>query len=208
MFGGYRVVLPYPEISATSDLNSGCIPLGINFSSNVNSSGFYTWDFGDGNTSTLENPSHNYSTDGYFNVFVRFEDLSGCVDSFDFDVTAYPVPQIGFSINQLDTCILPANYDFINSTSGATSFNWDFGNGTTSFLTNPTSSFSSDGVYNIQLNVSNTYGCEDSLSNVINVSPVPNASFDLNQLDTCVLPASFSFSNSSNGLVSTVPDKN
>ena len=193
------LVLPYPEISASSDLNSGCIPLGINFSSNVNSTGFYSWDFGDGNTSTLENPSHNYSTDGYFNVFVRFEDLSGCVDSFDFDVTAYPVPQIGFSINQLDTCILPANYDFINSTTGATSFNWDFGNGTTSFLTNPTGSFSSDGVYNVQLNVSNTYGCEDSLSNVINVSPVPNASFDLNQLDTCVLPASFNFSNSSNG---------
>ena len=101
------VVLPYPDVTGTPDINNGCIPLTVNFSNTVNSIGFFTWDFGDGNTSSQANPTHTYTTDGYYNVFVRFEDLSGCVDSFDFDVNPYPVPQAGFSINQLDTCVLP-----------------------------------------------------------------------------------------------------
>ena len=193
------LVLPYPDISATSDLNNGCIPLGVNFSSTVNSTGFYFWDFGDGNTSTLDNPSHIYSSDGYFDVFVRFEDLSGCVDSFDFNVTAYPVPQIGFSINQLDTCVLPANYDFINNTIGGDLFSWSFGDGLSSPLTSPSHGYSSDGVYTVQLDVSNTYGCSDSLIEVLNVNPIPNASFNIDQLDTCVIPASFDLTNNSNG---------
>ena len=77
------------------------------FTSSVNSIGYYLWDFGDGNSSTLANPSHTYSTDGYYSVNVRFEDLTGCVDSFDFDVNPYPVPQVNFLAHQLDTCVLP-----------------------------------------------------------------------------------------------------
>tara|TARA_B100001287_G_scaffold39143_1_gene28342 strand:+ start:123 stop:3935 length:3813 start_codon:yes stop_codon:yes gene_type:complete len=193
------LVLPYPDISASSDINYGCIPLSANFSSTVNSSGFYFWDFGDGNTSSLSNPSHTYISNGYFDVFVRFEDLSGCVDSFHFDVSAYPVPDIGFSINQLDTCVLPANYDFVNTSNGGHLFSWDFGDGLTSALTNPSHGYSTDGTYDIKLNVSNTYGCSDSLTEVLNVNPVPNASFNTIQLDTCKIPASFDFMNSSNG---------
>ena len=96
--------------------------------------GFVTWDFGDGNTSTLDNPTHTYNTDGYFNVFVRFEDLSGCVDSFDFNFTAYPVPQLTFTPNQLDTCELPMDFQFANSTTNGDNYLWDFGDGNTSTL--------------------------------------------------------------------------
>ena len=70
------MVLPYPEITASSDTSNGCIPLPVNFSSTVNSIGYYLWDFGDGNSSNLANPYHTYSTDGYYSVNVRFEDLT------------------------------------------------------------------------------------------------------------------------------------
>ena len=66
------VVLPYPDITATSDINSGCIPSVVNFTSNYNSMGFVTWDFGDGNTSTLDNPTHTYNTDGYIQCVCSF----------------------------------------------------------------------------------------------------------------------------------------
>ena len=183
------VVLPYPEVTGTPDINNGCIPLTVNFSNTVNSIGYFTWDFGDGNTSSQANPTHTYTSDGYYNVFVRFEDLSGCVDSFDFDVNPHPVPQAGFSINQLDTCVLPANFDFSNSSLGATNYAWTFGDSSNqNSQTNPAHSYTNDGTYDVMLHVSNTYGCEDSI--VILINPVPNA-FNALQLDTCVLPASF-----------------
>ena len=158
------VVLPYPDITATSDINSGCIPSVVNFTSNYNSMGFVTWDFGDGNTSTSDNPTHTYNTDGYFNVFVRFEDLSGCVDSFDFNFTAYPVPQVSYTPNQLDTCELPMDFQFANSTTNGDNYLWDFGDGNTSTLISPTHTYIASGTYNVQLNVNNTYGCEDSFN--------------------------------------------
>ena len=42
------VVLPYPDVTGTSDINNGCIPLTVNFSNVVNSIGYFSWDFGDG----------------------------------------------------------------------------------------------------------------------------------------------------------------
>ena len=114
----------------------------------------------------------------------------------------YPVPQAGFSINQLDTCVLPANFDFSNSSVGAVNYTWSFGDGSNqTSQTNPSHTYLVDGSYDVMLHVSNTYGCVDSIVNSISINPVPDASFNTLQLDTCVLPASFSFNNSSNGAV-------
>lgn len=195
------VVLPYPDITATSDTSNGCIPLPVDFSSTVNTVGYYLWNFGDGNTSTLPNPSHTYTNGGYYSVNVRFEDLSGCVDSFDFDIIPYPVPISNFNPVQLDTCVLPINYNFQNNSIGASSYNWDFGDGSTSINTLPTHNYTSTGNFNVNLVVSNTYGCSDSISSNIVVNPAPDAQFNIIQLDTCVLPASFSLVNNSTGSI-------
>ncbi len=193
------LVLPYPEITATSDTNNGCIPLPVNFSSTSKSVGYYLWDFGDGNTSTLAHPNHIYTNDGYYSVNLRFEDLAGCVDSFDFDIIPYPVPQISFNAIQLDTCILPASYNFQNNSTGASSNNWDFGDGSISSVNSPNYSYSTAGNYDINLIISNTYGCTDSTSQSIIVKPVPIADFNPIQLDTCTIPASYSIVNNSTG---------
>ena len=76
------VVLPYPVITASSDTSNGCIPLPVSFSSSVNSVGYYLWDFGDGNTSSLANPNHIYTNDGYYSVkckIRRFNWLCGFI---------------------------------------------------------------------------------------------------------------------------------
>ena len=200
------VVLPYPEITATSDTSNGCIPLPVNFSSTVNSVGYYLWDFGDGNTSILANPTHNYTTDGYYIVNVRFEDLSGCVDSFDFNITPHPVPVANFNPIQLDTCLLPVNYNFKNITNGGVSYQWDFGDGTSSPITNPTDSlnpksYTNAGNYDIKLLTNNSFGCADSITKSIFIKPIPNSDFDVLQLDSCILPASYSLVNNSSGAV-------
>ena len=200
------VVLPYPEITATSDTSNGCIPLPVNFSSTVNSVGYYVWDFGDGNTSILANPTHNYTTDGYYSVNVRFEDISGCVDSFDFNMTPHPLPVANFDPIQLDTCLLPINYNFKNIINGGVSYVWDFGDGTSSSVTNPTDSlnpksYTNAGSYDIKLLTNNSFGCADSITKSIFVKPIPNSDFNVLQLDSCILPASYSLVNNSTGAV-------
>ena len=137
----------------------------------------------------LANPNHVYSTDGYYSVSVRFEDLTGCVDSFDFDIISYPIPQANFTAQQLDTCVLPLDYNLQNSTIGAATYDWDFGDGfNSSTLASPLHSFSNAGNYDIKLISSNAYGCVDSIStSSIVVDPVPISQFDAVQLDTCIL---------------------
>ena len=195
------VVLPYPEVTATSDTTNGCIPLPVNFSSSVKSVGYYLWDFGDGNTSTLANPNHIYTNDGYYIVNLRFEDLTGCVDSFDFDLIPYPVPQTSFNPIQLDTCVLPASYTLQNNSIGASSNNWDFGNGSISSINSPNYSYTSPGSYDISLKVSNSYGCRDSSIQSIVINPVPISNFNPIQLDTCILPINYNLVNNSQGAI-------
>ena len=200
------VVLPYPVITASSDTSNGCIPLPVSFTSSVNSVGYYLWDFGDGNSSSLANPTHIYMNDGYYSVSVRFEDLTGCVDSFDFDIIPHPVPQVSFTANQLDTCVLPVNYNLQNTTSGAATYDWDFGDGFNSSMASPLHSFTNAGNYDINLVSSNAYGCKDSISQSIIVNPVPTSQFNAIQLDTCILPINYNLVNNSLGSIAYIWD--
>ena len=64
-------------VSSTANPTSGEAPLTTNFTSNPSGgSGFYTysWDFGDGNTSTAQNPSHTYSNTGSYTATVTVSD--------------------------------------------------------------------------------------------------------------------------------------
>ena len=58
-------------------------------------------------------------------------------------------------------------------------FLWDFGDGSTSGSTNPVHGYSSGGDYTVILDVSNAYGCNSSLTDVLNVDPIPDASFNV-----------------------------
>ena len=84
---------------------------------------------------------------------------------------------VGFSANPVVTCSAPTNVTFTNTSSGATTFAWDFGDGGTSTLQNPTHTYNSNGSYTVKLVCTQTGGCGsgiDSLvqTNYINVGSV------------------------------------
>jgi PKD repeat protein len=56
-----------------------------------------------------------------------------------------------FSVNNNYACIIPASFQFINNSINSTSFIWNFGDGTTSTLVNPTHTYAAPGQYNVQL---------------------------------------------------------
>ena len=74
-----------------------------------------------------------------------------------------------------------------------------FGDGLCSPLSSPFHTFNSDGTYNVQISSTNIYGCSDTFIQPVTVNPIPTAQFNAVQLDTCVLPASYSMVNNSIG---------
>ncbi|MDD4602220.1 MAG: PKD domain-containing protein [Bacteroidales bacterium] len=133
------------------------------------------WDFGDGTgTSTIQNPKYSYSTAGTYNVKLVVMNLSNCKDSIIIPVIARPKPVAKFSY--ISYYCPAGKVDFQdNSTATAATIaarSWDFGNGNTSNIPNPSFTFPETNVkYLVRLMVTDTYGCMDTISDSIYVKP-------------------------------------
>ena len=137
----------------------------------------YEWDFGDGNQSTDENPLHHYTSFGTYEVTLTTTADNGCQDSFSNIITVEPVPQVNFLFS--DVCEEEA-VKFSNLTtiaSGALSYRWSFGDGSTSTDVNPTHIYPGDGVYPTILTVTSSSKCQKILQQDVVVHPLPESSF-------------------------------
>lgn len=178
---------PEPTIVLLTDTNKLCAPGSIQFNDqsitgNVNDpiTSWY-WTFGDGTSSSSQNPTHTYNTPGTYSVTLSVGTNGGCAStnsSAPYIIHAYPHPVAIFSINS-HTLNLP--YDSLvctNQSQGAISYNWHFGDGGTSTTVNPHYMYNSVGHYIIQLVATNIYGCtDDTTQEVYTTSSVvfPNA---------------------------------
>jgi gliding motility-associated-like protein len=168
---GYITVLASPTVSFTAnDTIASCPPQTITFT-NTTTPGAggttsYTWDFGDGTGSTSVNPSHTYTTSGNYNVSLVVTNSNGCtkslVKSSYIQMTAKPTA--GFSAANTSSCSAPATIAFTNSSTGAVSYSWNFGDGGTSTTANPSHTYSSSGTYTVQLIATNSAGCSDTVT--------------------------------------------
>jgi PKD repeat protein len=139
----------------------------------------YSWDFGDSQTSTEENPVHTYAGDGTYTVTLTATNDCGTA-TYTEDVVITSLPQAGFSANESAGCA-PFTVQFMDeSSSNATSWQWEFpgGNPSSSTEQNPTVTYSEPGTYTATLTVSNALG-ENTLTqtNYITVNTVPVAGF-------------------------------
>ncbi len=124
----------------------------------------WQWDFGDGNTSTLENPTHLYNSPGTYIVTLI---ASNGIDTDDdvSTIVVYPTPIVDFIYN-----ISGDTVQFIDQTPGGIAqWSWNLGNGTTSNYPNPVTTYPypPDSCYKVILNIQNFYGCIDTLSKTI-----------------------------------------
>ncbi len=138
------------------------------------------WDFGDGNTSTQLQPQHTYSQAGTYRVWLFHSNDAGCSDSTFRDVLIDPIPEALFTAQLIggDSCFVPQNYLFTNSSQGAQGYLWDFDyvqnpGVWTSTLNQPTFTFNSTGIYTVALFAFNSLNCTDTLLMNIEVKPIP-----------------------------------
>jgi serine protease len=132
----------------------------------------YSWDFGDGNSSTEQNPVHSYSSGGSYTVSLTVTDNQGSTDTSSQTVSVVApnvAPSASFSVsaNLLDVDFTDSSTD---SDGSVDSYSWDFGDGNSSTEQNPSHSYASAGTYSVSLTVTDNEGASDTDSQTIDVT--------------------------------------
>ena len=178
-------VNPLPEVSFA--FNNVCSLEPINFT-NTTSGAILSqnWNFGDGNTSTLSNPTHTYAGTGSFDVTLTIQNNYGCTDSLTQTAMVYAPGTADFTIEDAEVCEGNSSVFHNASTvaSGSLTYVWDFGNGMSSTTANPIILYDSYGTYDVQLIATTENGCNDTITKQVVISPSPVASFTYN--DVCL----------------------
>lgn len=159
-----------PVANFTADAK-GCVPRNITFNdasvkgdANITK---WNWDFRNGVVSTLQNPTVAYTSAGKYDVFLEVTDAIGCKSNSDKNdfVDVVEKPTVSFIATPPTACTVPTSIKFTNySTGGGTlSYAWDFGDGKTSTIKDPSNTYSTFKTYDVKLTVNSSYGCSSSL---------------------------------------------
>ena len=146
----------------------------------------YKWDFGDGQSSTINNPVHQYNLQGDYNIRLLVIDQYGCKDSAqknNYISVHNPVAQFSIS-DSVSTCP-PLVVNFSNQSQHFISYEWDFGDGTKSALQNPIHFYTYPGTYHPKLKVMSNGGCTDTLTKNVIVRG-PQGSFIYDSEPACI----------------------
>lgn len=190
-------VYPVPDAAFTVPVAYVCgTPASVSLTNTSTNAAGYTWHFGDGNSSILTNPTAIYSAGGNYIITLTATNQFGCFDTAQHSVIVHPNIILDFSA--YDTCVNTQPIQFANNSSGATFYQWRFGDGNTSVLSNPANYYANAGTYNVTL-IGSTNACADTLTRSVIVYPKPVANFTLPVSYFCDTPAVLAITNISSG---------
>ncbi len=179
----YIIVTPGPVASFTA--GSVCLGETVYFVNTSTGATSYLWDFGDGTgTSSLLNPTHVYNVGNTFTITLISTD-GNCSDTITQTVTVNPAPVVLFSANATSACD-SLTVTFTNNTTGAASYNWDFGDGFFSTDVNPTHTYNVPGIYSVTLNgILGICISSQTSVNMISIYETPQATVSASSLFLC-----------------------
>ena len=191
-------VLPRPVAAFTANATISCQPpLTVNFTNQSTGAISYRWSFGDGNTSTQQNPSHTYTAFGNYTVSLIVTNASGCSDTLtEVSFVRIQRPVIQFPSLPQRGCV-PYTTNFsanITTLDNVTSYLWNFGDGNTSTQATPSHTYPNQGNYTVSLTITTSTGCTEtfSLPNAIVVGRVPVIDFTASSNPVCAFaPVNF-----------------
>jgi PKD repeat protein len=163
----YITVVNIPSADFTADKTKGISPLTVYFTdkSTANPTG-WLWNFGDGTTSTLQNPMHVYTTHGdavtnQYTVTLTATNVNGQGTETKLDyitVTQTPIAEFTVDDRQGKAPFIVKFHDL--SAGNPTRWFWEFGDAGTSTEQNPTHVYPFEGSYDVRLTVTNQYGSD------------------------------------------------
>lgn len=165
-------------VSFTYDQSSGPTPLTVTYTNTSDISALpvgtsYIWDFGDGTTSTDENPVKTYTSDGYNQYNISLKTVPAYYGLEYLDSVNVWVPPVASFTSENVTGTLTVNFTDTSTWVGAaswgiglTDWSWNFGDGNTSTDQNPSHTYATGGTYTVSLTVATTYAAiNNSTSN-------------------------------------------
>ena len=153
----YKVM---PEAGFSADYEEGCYPLTVRFTDESISATQFSWDFGDGTTSTIRSPQHTYQLPGNYQVTLTVPGPDGQTSKETKFITVYDHPTASFDAAPQLVYLPEDKVHFINRSNGGASFSWSFGDGTVSDEKNPIHLYTNEGFFTVTLKVWNEHGCE------------------------------------------------
>ena len=204
------LVQVYPMVQAViEDPGQYCSPVSVGFINSSVNGASYQWDFDNGVQSIMENPivyfSNTSEMTSIFNVQLTVTSPYGCQDTASVALSVHPLPHVSFVLEEPAACVI-GDVHFINNTTGADSFSWEYGDGTTSEIadaihvhdySNAPFQLSS---YTINLTATTDFGCVDHSSAVYTIYPGVVAAFAVDSIGCA--PHNAPFFNQSVGAVS------
>jgi PKD repeat protein len=195
--------IPRPIAAFTQDRARGQAPLVVRFvnqsTGNINN---YSWNFGDGSTSPEANPTHTFRNPGVYTVTLTVAGPGGRSNvSRQINVQSATPPVAAFTQDRTSGPS-PLTVQFTDQSTGQIrSYEWNFGDGTTSGERNPRHTFTNVGTYNVILTITGPGG-SSSVTRQITVEntsvPAPRANFGANPTSGNV-PLTVQFTNQSTG---------
>jgi gliding motility-associated-like protein len=154
---------PLPTASFLGQ-GEGCVPLTVQFTNTSLQALSYQWNFGDGGTSTADNPSYTFNVPGVYTVTLTAMGVGGGMN------TAVKVDSVvvrpranAFFVLQPNEVIVPSDPVFTyNLSANASSYWWNFGDGSTSTEFNPVHYYTSPGTFDVLLVANNEWNCPDT----------------------------------------------
>ncbi len=140
------------------------------------------WDFGDGSTSTTQNPLHTFKSPKTYRVKLVVTSNSGCIDSMIQSLTINSTPFMRIATTDLCLGLTNTITDMTSyfSTDTAQKWVWDFGDksGTTNtVINNVNHKYTAAGKYHITMTATTQLGCNDTTGVYVNIFPLPTPNF-------------------------------
>ncbi len=178
---------------------TGCSPLTVNFTSVLNNVQSFFWDFGDGATSTLQNPVHVYNALGKYTAMLIGIDSNSCnvVDTAFLEVEVRDDSLITNFLPNANINCLNRTVSFTSPNSPTTKYEWDMGDNTTDNRSSVTHVYPVPDTYVVKLVVTDSTRCDlkDSFSTTIVIPPTLDISIQASDTNGCI-PLTVAFNNS------------
>ncbi|WP_280059686.1 PKD domain-containing protein [Spirosoma oryzicola] len=150
----------------------------VQFTSQSTEADNYEWSFGDGATATTSSPKHSYATNGMYKVALMVKNPTGTDQiTQEIQLSSYTSPVASFSVSYGEEGLV----SFTNTSSNATAFRWDLGNGTTSDLASLSFKYPENKKYTITLTATGKGGQTKSSKEIEVVNAKPVADFSWNE---------------------------
>jgi gliding motility-associated-like protein len=135
----------------------------------------WNWDFGDGNTSTDQNPTHSYASAGNYNVTLVVATAANCTGTIQKQVSVNASPNAAFNFSNVCLNTAASFTDASTSSVGnITNWQWNFGDGNTANTQSATNNYAASGTYDVELTVT-ANGCSNIATQAITIFDLPIA---------------------------------